>query len=93
MVNNIIAATGLDSFYLKNGEKFISETFISEPSPFPNSQNLLDSIYEIPKIKRPYVESKKYFSLKARFPTLKSKIFGLKSQIELPTKKENLIPM
>lgn len=93
MVNNIIAATGLDSFYLKNGEKFISETFISEPSPFTNSQNLLDSIYEIPKIKRPYVESKKYFSLKARFPTLKSKIFGLKSQIELPTKKENLIPM
>ena len=65
VVNNIITATGLDSFYLKSGGKFISGTLLSEPSPFPNSQNLLDFIYKIPKIKRAYVESKKYFSLKA----------------------------
>ena len=61
-VLNNITATGLDSVYMKSGGESISETLISEPSPFPSTQNLLDSIHEIPKSNSAYV---RYFFIES----------------------------
>ena len=89
-----MTATGLDSFYLKRSNESMSETLISEPSLFPNTQTTPGPIEETPNSNSAYVYSKKLSSLETQFAALKlfitAELFDVKSQIELSTRTESI---
>ena len=89
MVKNLTAA-GLDSLKLKRDAKPIFETMTSEHSPFPNTKITQDFFQETPKF------LKKNSLLDVQFAALTSvimtKLFDVKSKLELSTKTEVLNP-